>query len=408
MNKKKRARTIIVVILLVAIAGVALMSKKGSDIIPGDSYNYVWLEDVTYNNDVGTGYDGARTGNSISKISNNEWRMTINPEPQGSYHSAWLDFSLRNMDNGQTTVSIYGTNSVNEFSSVVDTNLKYMIYTCNGEDYYPITDHTIDRGNNRFVIRQDFPCNEVQISTYFPYAYEKIQEHIHDKKGNSNVEVSTIGQSVQGRDIDMIEITNFDVPEINKKQIVIITRQHPGEVLPSFVVEGMIDFILSTGGTYLNDYHWYIVPASNPDGIHMGYTRSQSQGINMNAAWTGNSCVEVNQIRDKFIAIDNNEEIDFFIDFHGFAGGATGSGVYATGTGGYDFSAILRSNSWFSFDSSSSSTGAAQYARGYAYINLGVRPAVLLELGQRRTTWTVAQMQLTGQQLTESIDEFYD
>jgi len=58
----------------------------------------------------------------------------------------------------------------------------------------------------------------------------------------------TLGKTVARNDFECLLITNFlsDEHEIALRQCVIITgRVHPGETSGSFIVEGMIRFLLS-------------------------------------------------------------------------------------------------------------------------------------------------------------------
>lgn len=51
--------------------------------------------------------------------------------------------------------------------------------------------------------------------------------------------------SSMGSQIHMLHITNFAQKKDPKQLIYVIGRQHPGETPASFIVEGLINFLLS-------------------------------------------------------------------------------------------------------------------------------------------------------------------
>lgn len=74
-------------------------------------------------------------------------------------------------------------------------------------------------------------------------------------------------------------ITNFESPDsdIAEREAVIITsRVHPGETVASFIVEGILQFLVgdSDVAKKLRDtFVFKIVPMLNPDGVVLGNYR---------------------------------------------------------------------------------------------------------------------------------------
>ena len=67
----------------------------------------------------------------------------------------------------------------------------------------------------------------------------------------------------------------------NKKYIVISARVHPGETPSSYILQGIIESIL-TKTQFLDNYVVVIVPMLNPDGVFRGYYRLDTNGKNLN------------------------------------------------------------------------------------------------------------------------------
>ncbi|RYV03655.1 hypothetical protein SOPP22_03190 [Shewanella sp. OPT22] len=90
----------------------------------------------------------------------------------------------------------------------------------------------------------------------------------------------------------MVTITD---PNVNsgKKRIWIQARSHPAETGSSFVVEGLINWLLSDdtedADYALSHFIFNIVPIHNPDGVYDGNYRTNSLSQNLENAWVRSS-----------------------------------------------------------------------------------------------------------------------
>lgn len=65
--------------------------------------------------------------------------------------------------------------------------------------------------------------------------------------------------------------------------MVAIARQHPGESVGSWMMEGFINFLNELKN---NDYiSWFIVPMINIDGVVLGNNRTGTLGHDFNRNW---------------------------------------------------------------------------------------------------------------------------
>jgi murein tripeptide amidase MpaA len=86
----------------------------------------------------------------------------------------------------------------------------------------------------------------------------------------------------------MAIITNFGSrPEeiAIRRAIVITSRVHPGESNASFIVEGILQFLVSDDevAKYLrNNFVFKIIPMLNPDGVLIGNYRTSLSGLDLN------------------------------------------------------------------------------------------------------------------------------
>jgi murein tripeptide amidase MpaA len=136
-----------------------------------------------------------------------------------------------------------------------------------------------------------------------------------------NAFVEPIGKSVEGRDIDMI-VLGGDTDE-NKKKVWMIARQHPGETMAEWFVEGFLERMLDPNDALvrklLEEAVFYVVPNVNPDGSIAGNLRANAAGVNLNREW-GNPDPE--KAPEVFHILQNMEwtDVDLMLDIHGDEG----------------------------------------------------------------------------------------
>ena len=95
--------------------------------------------------------------------------------------------------------------------------------------------------------------------------------------------MTTLTRSLGGLQIPLLTITN-EVVNISKKRTVIICgRIHPGETNSSWVLHGVIDFLISKSASHLRDSLVFkIIPMVNPDGVVAGNYRTSFIGKDLN------------------------------------------------------------------------------------------------------------------------------
>ena len=161
----------------------------------------------------------------------------------------------------------------------------------------------------------------------YPYTFTQLNKFIFSFKNNNNtLRLNEIGKTLDGNPINMLVITNFnDSFDVlaNKKAIIFTGRVHPGESNSSYVIQGLIEFLLSNDQKASNlrkHYIFKIVPMLNPDGVIRGNFRMNSEGKDLNRMWTEENeeiapsvCFCHQMIRKTL----NSRDIYFFCDFHG-------------------------------------------------------------------------------------------
>ena len=111
-----------------------------------------------------------------------------------------------------------------------------------------------------------------------------------------------------------------------RKAVVIIGRQHPGETVGSYVVKGMYDFLMgdSDEAKKLREiYIFKIVPMMNPDGVLVGNSRTSFAGCDLNRRWgKPNEIIhpEIYNTKQMILKLSTQRNLAFIIDCHGHFG----------------------------------------------------------------------------------------
>jgi murein tripeptide amidase MpaA len=158
--------------------------------------------------------------------------------------------------------------------------------------------------------------DSVYYAYFEPYSWERHLRLLGEVAENPLARVLDIGSTVDGRDMNLVIVGN---PSARKK-IWVIARQHPGETMAEWFVEGMLDALLDDANPVarklLQSAVFYIVPNMNPDGAFRGNLRTNAAGANLNREWMNPSrerSPEVLCVKNKIHEIG----CDMFFDIHG-------------------------------------------------------------------------------------------
>ena len=83
----------------------------------------------------------------------------------------------------------------------------------------------------------------------------------------------TITKTLAGNECECIAISENIRASLQKKTIVLTGRVHPGETPSSFILHGLMEFLVSNDPTarqLRRGFIFYIIPMLNPDGVFHG------------------------------------------------------------------------------------------------------------------------------------------
>ncbi len=174
---------------------------------------------------------------------------------------------------------------------------------------------TFDGDTLSFSVLPEY--DSIYFAYFTPYSYERHLDLLHQAQMHPNTKLETLGQTLDNRDISLLTIGE---PSEEKKNIWITARQHPGETMAEWFVEGLLQRLLDNTDTVarslLDKAVFYIVPNMNPDGSVRGHLRTNAIGVNLNREWQTPSVdksPEVFYVRERMLATG----VDLFLDVHG-------------------------------------------------------------------------------------------
>lgn len=240
-------------------------------------------------------------------------QLAIRPDAGGEFYQ-WFNFRFEGEVGNQYTLNIINASSAS--------------YTKGWEDYQAVASY--DRQHwfriptqyqdGKLSISVELDCDAIQIAYFAPYSYERHLDLLSGAQLHPDVNLEHLGLTLDGRDITLMKIGNGDP---SKRNIWITARQHPGETMAEWLVEGLVNRLLDndcpTAKALLDKANFYIVPNMNPDGSVRGHLRTNAIGINLNREWQTPSLEkspEVYHVVNKMLQTG----VDLFYDVHGDEG----------------------------------------------------------------------------------------
>jgi murein tripeptide amidase MpaA len=159
--------------------------------------------------------------------------------------------------------------------------------------------------------------DSVFYALFAPYTYSMHLELVSKAQDSNLCVVKYIGETIKGRNIDLLIVGDYDV---SKKKIWILARQHPGESMAEWFMQGLIYRLIDetdpVSRKLLDKAVFYLVPNMNIDGSISGNLRSNAAGKNLNREWMNPSLEfspEVFHVRNLMDEVG----VDMLLDIHG-------------------------------------------------------------------------------------------
>ena len=163
-------------------------------------------------------------------------------------------------------------------------------------------------------IRHEATADEIWFAFFAPYDLARHQDLLDRAAAAPGVTVDVIGNSVDGRAISRIRLGQ------GARQIWLLGRQHSGETMASWWMEGALSRLLDPAdpvATRLRETATlHLVPLVNIDGATRGNLRGNADGIDLNRQWHDPDPGRAPEVAAILAAMDRTG-VDLMLDIHG-------------------------------------------------------------------------------------------
>jgi murein tripeptide amidase MpaA len=128
--------------------------------------------------------------------------------------------------------------------------------------------------------------DSVYYAYFAPYAMERHARLVAKTLADPRVRLEVPGTTLDGQDMDLLHVGEAGG---GKRHCWVIARQHPGETMAEWWMEGFIERLLDSADPVsqelLHRAVFHIAPNMNPDGSRRGHLRTNAAGANLNREW---------------------------------------------------------------------------------------------------------------------------
>ena len=288
----------------------------------------------------------------------NSYQLYLQNDTNTTGYIQWFFFRVSNTKKGKR-INFNIINMLRK-TCLYQSGMKIMVYStkqaekenigwhrdCINVMYYPnnlyVFNQTTERKRLLYSLTFDYEFKYDNDIVYFanciPYFYSTLMKELNkyelDEENYPFFHRKTLCSTLGGNDLDMFTINSYyDIYKSigpsyqdKRKGIVLIARQHPGETVGSYVMQGCIDFLMgnSDEAKKLRDiYIIKVVPMMNPDGVLVGNSRTSFAGCDLNRRWLKPNEIihpEVYYTKEMILKLASQREIAFICDFHGHFG----------------------------------------------------------------------------------------
>ena len=162
------------------------------------------------------------------------------------------------------------------------------------------------------------------VAYFAPYSRERHRDFMAQCLMSPRVRHEVLGETVLGDDIDLLVVSETGAPpSAGKKACWAIARQHPGETMAQWWMEGLLGRLIDPGDAaaaeLLAKADFYVVPNMNPDGSQLGNLRTNAAGANLNREWETPSLEKSPEVYHVLRRMMESG-VDFALDVHGDEG----------------------------------------------------------------------------------------
>ncbi|KAK4872301.1 hypothetical protein RN001_016425 [Aquatica leii] len=285
---------------------------------------------------------------SAKQTGNFEYELLLSTDTQSCNGCQWFYFQVSNMIAG----AVYIFNIVNfmKINSQYNYGMQPVLFSVKnyvknrigwkrcGEKIIYYGNNCTDENNTiqyrtlSFWVTFQYDNDYVYLAYHYPYTYTRLlmflSPLVNGDFNNITLRIDKLcNTSGNKNEVPLLTITSAANAALNKCPLIFITsRVHPGETNSSWIMEGIIKFLLSNDCEQAvkarESFIFKIIPMLNPEGVIYGNTRNSLNGIDLNRCWLKPNqlkCPEIYYTK-RLIAYAKDvlkQPISLYIDIHG-------------------------------------------------------------------------------------------
>jgi murein tripeptide amidase MpaA len=257
--------------------------------------------------------DAAFDGGNIEVLSidGTTARLAIRKDHMSDFFQ-WFYFRVSGCDGRELELKITGL-AASAYPGGWD---DYNAVVSEDREFWGRAPSSYDKGEDggTLTIRFTPDANVAWFAYFAPYSMERHHDLVSAAALELGVSHRVLGHSLDGQPIDCLDLGE------GPKQVWLYARQHPGETMAEWWMEGALDCLTDPAdpiGRKLRQLcTFHVVPNANPDGSRRGHLRTNAAGINLNREWASPSAEKSPEVLAILNAMDATG-VHFAMDVHG-------------------------------------------------------------------------------------------
>lgn len=258
---------------------------------------------------IDAGFDGGNI--EVVSISDQAEILLNIRKDTNSDHAQWFYFRLLGGKNQHCNFVILNANKASYPEAWPDGSV---VASYDGTDWFRIATKF---DGTQLTFAHDCSSDTLFVALSPPYPLQRHHDLICRALTSEHCNLAASIPSVENRGVEVLQIGSRDSAA---PKVWIIARQHPGEPMAEWFMEGLIDKLtdpLDRTAVYLRfKCTFYLVPNMNPDGSIAGNLRTNAAGVDLNRAWAEPSLRTSPEVAG-VLSLMNASSVDMFLDIHG-------------------------------------------------------------------------------------------
>ena len=253
-----------------------------------------------------TEFDGARVGD-VTRVDERSFTLSIEPENHPINDSAWYAFRVRAETNTTVDLTLSYRHGPHRYSPVLSDDRIH---------WRAVQPKPLRNTNGLVSFSVELGPKALFVAAQELITSKDMDLWIAGLGDKSFVKTRVIGQSVQGRPLRVLEIS-----ETTEKAdlVFLLGRQHPPEVTGTMALQAFVSTLCAENPeavAFRKRFRTIVFPLINPDGVDGGHWRHNARGADLNRDWGQFNQPETRAVSAEIRRIAKGARVRFGIDFH--------------------------------------------------------------------------------------------